>query len=410
MRTQKASVREIVPETKVFVRVDFNVPQNGDGSIKDTKKIDETLKTIMLLRSKGAKIILASHLGRPDGAPDPKLSLGVVYEYLKQKFPDGVVKFAPDCIGPETQKMADELKSGEILLLENLRFHKGEEANDPEFAGQLAALAGNGGEFVEDAWGTIHRNHASTVGVPKILPGYMGLLVEEEAGNVANFIKDVQRPFVVVMGGSKVKDKVKQLKGMAQQADVVVVLGKMGNTFLAEQGVRMKPTNYEEKGLQAAKEVRDYVSSQGKVLIGPLDVRARVDDPDGPCVYDFALDCIPESGIAMGIGPKTIEKVCETIEQARTVFFNGTPTVYDDQEFAEGTRALLEAAVRGKRTVLAGGGDMGAAVKKFGFEDRIPISTGGGATNEVISGEEPYALDALRDAVRPIHEITDPHD
>ncbi|HTS33306.1 MAG TPA: phosphoglycerate kinase [Thermoplasmata archaeon] len=378
---------------RVLVRVDFNVPQDANGQVADDRRIVEALPTLNHLRAAGAKTILMSHLGRPDGKHDPRLSLRPVARRLSSVLGQPV-PLAGDIVGIEALEMSARLKNGEFLLLENLRFHPGEEANDPNFASQLARM---GDLFIEDAFGTVHRAHASTVGVPKRLPSFAGLLVEREVRELSRLTGAPERPYVVVVGGAKVRDKLPLLVSLFSRADTLLIGGALANPFLAARGANLGATAV-EPGLEAA--VGEFFaaaeSARTQVLL-PTDV--VVERPGHPEAETFPLDRVPADAVVRDIGPATRARFIEVLAASRTVFWNGPLGRAEDPRFAEGTRAVLGslAGVRGYH--VAAGGDSARLAEDLhvtaGFQF---ISTGGGAALEFVQGLELPGLAVLPDA------------
>jgi phosphoglycerate kinase len=340
------------------VRVDFNVPIEG-GRITDDTRVRASLPTLEHLVGGGARVVLASHLGRPKKGPAPELSLKPVASRLGELLGTPIA-MATDCVGPQVQEAAARLRDGDLLLLENVRFHKEEEANDGPFA---RALVGDSGAtvFVNDAFGSAHRAHASTEGVARLLPAYAGLLLERELDELGSLLEDPERPFVAVLGGAKVEDKIGVLRSLGEQADTVLIGGKMAEEVDRDAGYELP---------------EDVVAAEAF----EADAESKV----------VAWDELPEGWLGLDIGPKTRERFAARIAEARTVFWNGPMGVFEWPRFAEGTKAVAEAvaAAEGARTVV-GGGDSVRAVEELGVADRIGwISTGGGASLEFLEGKE----------------------
>jgi phosphoglycerate kinase len=375
---------------KVLVRVDFNVPIS-DGKVGDDTRIQAALPTIKYLLENGAAVILCSHLGRPKGEPDPAFSLQPVAEYLDGLI-DADVKFAEDCVGEKAERAAAELKIGQVLVLENTRFHAGEKKNDPMMAQQLASLADL---YVNDAFGSAHRAHASTAGVAEHLPAAAGFLLEKEIKYLGNAIADPERPFVAILGGAKVSDKIGVIENLLTKADQVLIGGGMANTFFKAQGFEMADSLVEEDALDTAKELLE--KSTGKLVL-PVDmVIADAFDADA-AIKIMAVGDVPEGWRILDVGSKTVEKFSAIIKSAGTVVWNGPMGVFELEPFAKGTFAIAQALAESDATGIVGGGDSASAIKKSGLEDKIThISTGGGASLEMLEGKVLPGLAALDD-------------
>jgi phosphoglycerate kinase len=387
----KKTVRDIdVKGKKVLVRVDFNVPTK-DGVVGDDTRIRAALPTIDYLVKNGAAVILCSHLGRPKGGPDPKYTLKPVAEYLA-KLMGKPVAFASDCVGPEAEKAAAALKPGEVLLLENTRFHPEEEANDPAFAKQLASLADL---YVNDAFGTAHRAHASTEGVTHTLPGVAGFLMEKEIQYLGAAIADPKRPFVTIMGGAKISDKIGVIKNLLKKADTILIGGGMANTFFKAQGYPVADSLVEDEALETAKEL---LKAGGQKLRLPVDV-VIADKFDAEAnKKTIAVGAIPDGWRIMDIGPETVKAYGKVIEAAGTVVWNGPMGVFEMPKFAEGTYGIAKLVAASKAVSIIGGGDSVAAIQQSGLSDKIThISTGGGASLEMLEGLELPGVAALQD-------------
>jgi phosphoglycerate kinase len=387
----KKTVKDIdVKGKKVLVRVDFNVPMK-EGKITDDTRIRAALPTIQYLLDHGAAVILVSHLGRPKGGPDPVFSLKPVADYLATllRMP---VAFASDCIGPIAEQAAKMLKSGEVLVLENTRFHPEEEKNDPGMAKQLAALAD---VFVNDAFGTAHRAHASTEGVAKFLPGVAGFLMEKEIQYLGQAVDNPKRPFVAILGGAKVSDKIGVIKNLLQKADTVLIGGGMANTFFKAQGYGMGDSLVEADALNTAKEL---LKLGGTKLRLPVDVVIADKFEDSAQKKTVPVGEIPAEWRVLDIGPDTIKSFSKIISEAGTIVWNGPMGVFEFPNFSVGTFEIAKAIASSKSVSVIGGGDSVAAVAQAGVSDKIThISTGGGASLEMLEGLALPGLVALQD-------------
>ena len=375
---------------KVLVRVDFNVPISG-GEVGDDTRIQAALPTIEYLLENGAAVILCSHLGRPKGEYDPELSLQPVAEYLDNMI-DAQVKFAEDCIGDVAQKAAKNLEPGQVLVLENTRFHAGEKKNDPEFAKELASLAEL---FVNDAFGTAHRAHASNVGVADYLPSAAGFLLEKEIKYLGNAIADPERPFVAILGGAKISDKIGVIDNLIENADRILIGGGMANTFFKAQGYALAESLVEDDVLDTAKDMLDMAG--GKIVL-PVDV--VIADDFSADAADKIMDVgdVPAGWRILDIGPRTVEAFSDIIKRAGTVVWNGPMGVFEFEKFAKGTFEVAKAIAESAATGIIGGGDSTSAIKKSGLDDKIThISTGGGASLEMLEGKTLPGLAALDD-------------
>jgi 3-phosphoglycerate kinase len=378
---------------RVLVRVDFNVPQLPNGDVADDRRIVEALPTLNHLRAAGARTILLSHLGRPNGQKDPRFSLRPVARRLSALLGQPV-PIAGDVVGIEALELSARLQNGQFLLLENLRFHPGEEANDPGFAAQLARL---GEVFIEDAFGTVHRAHASTVGVPQRLPSFAGLLVEREVRELSRLVGAPERPYAVIVGGAKVKDKLPLLTSFLGHADRLLIGGALANPFLAAGGAGLGASPV-ETGLEAA--VADFLraaeSAQTEVLL-PTDV--VVDQPGHTGGATYRLAEIPPDAVIQDIGPETRARFIFALAGTRTVFWNGPLGRAEDPRFAEGTRGLLGALGSTEGYHVAAGGDSARLAQDLGVTGGFQfVSTGGGAALEFVQGLALPGLAVLPDA------------
>jgi phosphoglycerate kinase len=371
---------------RVLVRVDFNVPQDEAGRITDDRRIEAALPTIRLLLDRGAKVILASHLGRPKGV-DEKWRLKPIAARLSELLGQPV-KMAPDSVGPEAEAAAAALKPGEVLLLENVRFHPEEEKNAPGFARQLAALADL---YVNDAFGAAHRAHASTEGVAHLLPSAAGLLMQKELDVLGGALNSPRRPFVSILGGKKVSDKIGVIESLMEKVDALLIGGGMAYTFLKAKGYEIGDSLLDEEGIDLAKRVMERAASRGPRLELPVDVVVAMEFTADAESRIVPADAIPSGWQGMDIGPETVKNFRNALAKAQTVVWNGPMGVFEMPRFAEGTRATAEAlAARtaAGATTIIGGGDSAAAVEQMGLADRMThISTGGGASLEFLEGK-----------------------
>lgn len=373
---------------KVLVRVDFNVPIK-EGKVSDDTRIKAALPTIQYLLDHGAAVILCSHLGRPKDAPDPQFSLKPVAEYLGTLI-KAPVSFAEDSIGPKAEAAAGALKPGQVLVLENTRFHVGEKKNDPEMSKQLASLADL---YVNDAFGSAHRAHASTAGVTDYLPSAAGFLLEKEIKYLGNTIANPERPFVALLGGAKVSDKIGVIENLLDKADQILIGGGMANTFFKAQGFDMADSLVEEEALETAKGLLDKA---GKKLVLPVDVViANAFDAEAES-KTMDVRNVPAGWRVLDIGPKTVAAFDAIIAKAGTVVWNGPMGVFEFDKFARGTFEIAEALAKSDAISIVGGGDSASAINKSGLADKIThISTGGGASLEMLEGKELPGLAVL---------------
>lgn len=374
---------------KVLVRVDFNVPLK-DGAISDDTRIQAALPTINYLLEQDASPILCSHLGRPKGV-DPVFSLKPVAEYLADLV-DVPVKFAEDCVGSIAEEAVMTLQPGEILVLENTRFHEGEKKNDPEMAKQMASLAD---VFVNDAFGTAHRAHASNVGVAEYLPAVAGFLLEKEIKYLGQAIADPSRPFVAILGGAKVSDKIDVIRNLLTKADQVLIGGGMANTFFKAQGYSMADSLVEEEALNTA---RSLLNEGNTSLRLPVDIVIADSFSEEAESKVMDMGAVPTGWRVLDIGPETVANYAKVISEAGTVVWNGPMGVFEFPPFAKGTFGLAHAVADSSATSIIGGGDSVAAIKQSGLADKVThISTGGGASLEMLEGKELPGLAALED-------------
>lgn len=379
---------------KVFTRVDFNVPRNDNGEITDDTKIKAALPTIEYILEQGAAVILVSHLGRPKGQVKDSLRLDAVAQRLSDLLGRNIQK-ADEVVGPEVTEATAGLKPGDVLLLENVRFHPGEEKNDPELARAYADLADI---FVSDAFGTAHRAHASNTGIAAHLPSVAGFLMTEEVENLTKSLHNAKRPLVAIIGGSKIADKISVLKNFLEIADSILLGGGMANTFLRAKGYNMGKSLLEEDKLMQASEIMQLAANKDVNLCLPVDlVVADAVSADAEA-EDVIIDSVPDDKMALDIGPKTREIYTDLISKAGTVVWNGPLGVFEIENFARGTMDVAKAVAKSQAFSIIGGGDVVAAVEKAGVADKIShLSTGGGATLEFWEGKELPGIAALED-------------
>ncbi len=392
----KKTVRDVdVTGKKVIVRCDFNVPMQ-DGRITDDTRITASLPTIKYLLENRAKVILMSHLGRPKGEPKKEFTLEPVAKRLSQLL-NKQVRFVPSdtVVDDEVIKAAESLGGGGIMLLENVRFRKEEEANDPEFARELASLAEL---FVQDAFGTSHRAHASTAGIASYIPAVSGFLIEKEVQFLGQAVEDPKRPFVAIMGGAKVGDKITVIENLIKKVDTLIIGGGMAYTFYKAQGLEIGQSILDEEHVDMAKDLMRKAKEAGVKFQLPLDVVCadRFDNDAEQQIVDF--DKIPSDMMGMDIGPKTIEADNKILEEAATIVWNGPMGVFEMPNFAIGTKAIADILANSDAITVIGGGDSAAAVEQFGLADKMThISTGGGASLEFLEGKELPGIAILED-------------
>ena len=387
----KKTVRDIdVKGKRVLVRVDYNVPIK-DGKVGDDTRIRAAMPTLNYLREHGAAVILCSHLGRPKGGPDPKYSLKPVAEYLSQLVGKPVA-FAEDCVGPAAEMAAKALTPGDILLLENTRFHPEEEKNDPGLAKQMASLAEI---YVNDAFGSAHRAHASTEGVAHYLPAVAGFLMEDEIKYLGQAIADPNKPFVAILGGAKISDKIGVIRNLLTKADQVLIGGGMANTFFKAQGYPVGDSLVEDEALETA---RELLQVGGTHLRLPVDMVVAEKFEAEAASKTMPMGPVPDGWRIMDVGPETVAAYAKTVVGAGTIVWNGPMGVFEFPKFAQGTFGVAKAVAESKAISIIGGGDSVAAVTAAGLAEKIThISTGGGASLEMLEGLVLPGLAALQD-------------
>ncbi|MDD4066704.1 MAG: phosphoglycerate kinase [Clostridia bacterium] len=393
MSINKKTIEDIdVKNKKVLVRCDFNVPQDDDGNITDDKRIVESLKTIKYLIDNNAKIILCSHLGRPKGEFNEKYSLKPIAKRLSELL-NIKVKMATDVIGENAKKLVSELNDGEVMLLENVRFHKEEEENDLIFAKELANFAEI---YVNDAFGTAHRAHASTAGVANYLPAVAGYLIEKEIDILGGVLDNPQRPFVAILGGKKVSDKIGVIENLINKADSIIIGGGMAYTFFKAQGFEIGKSICEEDRLELAKELLEKANSKNVKILLPVDIVCTNEISENGNAITVEANNIPADFIGVDIGEKTIEVFAHELEKAKTIMWNGPMGVFEIDKFAKGTNAIARVLANLDAITIIGGGDSASAIEKCGLADKMThISTGGGASLEYIEGKVLPGIECL---------------
>lgn len=391
----KATVRDVdVKGKRVLVRVDFNVPMNAEREITDDTRIKAALPTIRYLVDHGARVILASHLGRPKGKPTDEFRMDPVARRLSELLGKPVLKLN-ECVGDEVKAAVVAMRDGDVVLLENLRFHAEEEANDEGFAKALADLADI---YVNDAFGTAHRAHASTAGVARFLPAVAGFLMEKEIEVMGKALADPERPFVAILGGAKVKDKVGVVRNLLDKVDTLMIGGGMAYTFLKAQGFEVGQSILEADKIDLARELMDKAKARGVRFMLPSDVVIADRFAEDAKTRVVPVDQIPPDWQALDIGPETVQRFAKEIAGARTVVWNGPMGVFEMKPFAEGTRGVAKALAESKAVTIVGGGDSAAALEEMGFADKVThVSTGGGASLEFLEGKELPGVAVLKD-------------
>ncbi len=381
-------------DKRVFIRVDFNVPLDENLNITDDRRIRATLPTINYAIDEGAKVILASHLGRPKGKPDPRFSLAPVAKRLKRLLNKDVI-FVSDCVGPQVKNIVEKMKSGDVVLLENLRFHEGETKNDEEFAKQLASLADY---YVNDAFGTAHRSHASIVGIPKFLPAAAGFLLKKEIEYLKGVVNNPVRPFVAILGGAKVSGKIGVLENLESNVDKVLIGGGMAFTFIKAMGYEVGNSLVEPDMLETAERIRKKLKEKGVKFYLPVDCVIAQSLEPGAVVKIVPTLEIPPGWQGVDIGPATARLFAEALQDAKTILWNGPMGVFEIDAFSRGTFAVARAVADAYALTIVGGGDTDLAVHRAGVSDSISfISTGGGATLQLLEGKELPGIAALTD-------------
>jgi phosphoglycerate kinase len=396
----KLSVEELdIAGKRVFIRADFNVPLDDNLKITDDKRIRSTLPTINYAIDEGAKVILASHLGRPKGRPDPRYSLAPIAKRL-QRLLNTEVLFATDCIGPHVEGVVSKMKAGDVLLLENLRYHVGEETNDENFAESLSRLADC---FINDAFGAAHRAHASIVGITKYLPSAAGFLMKKEIEHLKGVVTNPVRPFVAILGGAKVSGKIGVLEHLEDKVDKVLIGGGMAFTFIKAMGYEVGDSLVESDMLETAQRIRKKLKSAGIKFYLPVDcVIAQTLEPGAETKIVPTLE-IPKGWRALDIGPATVKLFSIALANAKTILWNGPMGVFEIDAFSRGTFAIAHSVADAYALTVVGGGDTDLAVHRAGVSDAVSfISTGGGASLQLLEGKELPGIAALTDKKTPI--------
>ncbi len=393
----KKSIKDVdLKGKRVLMRVDFNVPFNEMKEITDNGRIVGALPSIKYIIEQGGKLILMSHLGRPKGKPNPEFSLEPVAKELS-KLLDREVAFANDdlVVSAKTVEMASQLKDGDVLLLQNTRYRKEDEANDSEFSKELASL---GDIFVNDAFGAVHRAHASTAGVAEYLSAVSGLLIEKELRVMGNALDNADRPFVAILGGAKVSDKIGVINNLIEKVDTLIIGGGMAYTFLKAQGYEIGTSLLEEDKIKLAKELMSKAKEKGVKFLLPVDIVVAKEFAADAKHKTVSFDAIPSDQEGLDIGEKSREIFSEEIVKAKTIIWNGPVGVFEFDAFAKGTLAIAEAMAKADATTIIGGGDSAAAVKKLGYGDKMThISTGGGASLTYLEGKSLPGIEILED-------------
>lgn len=391
----KKTIKDIdVKGKKVFVRVDFNVPMDENQNITNDKRIRATLPTLNYLLDNGAALILACHVGRPKGKRVPELSVKPIVKRLSELL-GREVKYASDCVGEPAETASKALKAGEVLLLENLRYHEEETKNDSEFAKKLASLADIA---VDDAFGVSHRAHASNVGIAQFIEVVSGFLIEKEIKFLGQALADPQRPFVAILGGAKVSDKIGVISNMIEKVDTIIIGGGMAYTFLAAQGYEIGQSLCEPDKFDLAKELLTKAKDKGVKLVLPIDITIAEKFAADAATKIVSIDAIDPQWMGLDCGPRTNERNAQILKDAKTIVWNGPMGVFEFDAFAKGTEAIAKAVAASGALSIVGGGDSIAALKKTGLSDKIThISTGGGATLEFLEGKPMPGIEAIAD-------------
>ncbi|HEY5647891.1 MAG TPA: phosphoglycerate kinase [Nitrospiria bacterium] len=394
MNMDKVSIEDLnIKGKRVIIRVDFNVPLDENLSITDDTRIRSTLPTINHAIDEGARVILCSHLGRPKGGPEPRFSLAPVAKRLTRLL-DKEVKFAPDCVGPEVEEMAAKMEAGDVLLLENLRFNPGEKKNDQKFAKALAALAD---VYIDDAFGTVHRDHASVTGIPKYISSSgVGFLMKKEINYLEGAMANPTRPFVAILGGAKVSGKLGVIENLGKKVDKVIIGGGMAFTFYKALGYEVGKSLVEDSMLKSALEIREHARKRGVKFYLPVDcVVAQSLDPGAETMI-VPMQEIPKNWIALDIGPASVRLFTEALFNAKTILWNGPMGAFETDAFSRGTFAVAHAVANSYALTIVGGGDTSLAVHRAGELQNISfISTGGGAALQLLEGKKLPGLAAL---------------
>lgn len=391
----KLTIEDIdIKGKRVFIRADFNVPLDENMQITDDRRIRATLPTINYAIDEGAKVILSSHLGRPKGKVDPKYSLAPVSKRLQRLLNKEVI-FASDCIGPQVENLVSKMKNSDVILLENLRFHLGEEKNDEEFARSLAKLAD---VYVNDAFGAAHRAHASIVGVPKFLPAVAGFLLKKEVEYLKGAVNNPVKPFVAILGGAKVSGKIGVLENLVDKVDKVIVGGGMAYTFIKSMGYEIGDSLVEDEMLETAERIRRKLKESGIKFYLPVDCVIAQAIAPGAVIKIVPIIEIPKGWKALDIGPASVKLFAEAIQDAKTILWNGPMGVFEVDAFSRGTFEIAHAVAEAYAMTIVGGGDTDLAVHRAGLSDVMSfISTGGGATLQLLEGKELPGIAVLAD-------------
>lgn len=393
----KQTIRDIdVRDKRVIVRCDFNVPLNEDGAITDDIRITSALPTINYLLDNGAKVILMSHLGRPDGEANMKYSLKPVADRLSELLKKKITFVSvPEVVNEEIKKTAESLNDGDVMLLENVRFRKEETKNKPEFSKELADLAEI---FVNDAFGTAHRAHASTAGIADYIPAVSGFLIEKEVQFLGNAVENPERPFVAIMGGAKVGDKILVIENLLKKVDTLIIGGGMAYTFFKAQGYEIGTSILDAANIHLAESLLKKAEEMGVKLLLPVDIKAAKEFNNDAESAIFDVEKIPADYMGLDIGPRSCGLFRDEILKAKTVIWNGPVGVFEMSNFADGTIKIAEALADSNAVTIIGGGDSAAAVAQFGMADKMThISTGGGASLEFLEGKELPGVAVLQD-------------